>query len=228
MFRIIIIIAGLGKDDMWSPEHVRIGLRLFKIANNDIISNNKFVVLSTSNVDDNVNVSKTNKDKKKRRFAIKQSGLSLEAFRLSDQTYRLFEKGYDSDIKIILPITIVLTIIIIGTISSSIDNSDKSSNSDSTKQPKVKKTVENGDDDKELLQLQGPVLTGNSNEAKAIDPLLLAVPLPIIQIGTISNSNSNANIDINYFEHSFPTSYEIENDEKLKKSANIHLYRTLG
>jgi len=79
-----------------------------------------------------------------------------------------------------------------------------------------------------LLQLQGPVLTGNSNEAKAIDPLLLAVPLPIIQIGSITNSNSNSNSNINDFEHSFPTVYEIENDEKLKKAANIHLYRTLG
>ena len=78
---------------MWSPEHIRIGLKLHKIANNDIINNNKFVVLSSSNADDNVNTNKASKDKKRKRFAIKQSGLSLEAFRLSDQTYRLFEKG---------------------------------------------------------------------------------------------------------------------------------------
>jgi len=78
---------------MWSPEHIRIGLKLHKIANNDIINNNKFVVLSSSNADDNVNTNKASKDKKRKRFAVKQSGLSLEAFRLSDQTYRLFEKG---------------------------------------------------------------------------------------------------------------------------------------
>ena len=78
---------------MWSPEHIRIGLKLHKIANNDIINNNKFVVLSSSNADDNVNTNKASKDKKRKRFAVKQSGLSLEAFRLSDQTYRLVEKG---------------------------------------------------------------------------------------------------------------------------------------
>jgi len=79
---------------MWSPEHIRIGLKLHKIANNDIIiNNNKFVVLSSSNADDNVNTNKASKDKKRKRFAVKQPGLSLEAFRLSDQTYRLFEKG---------------------------------------------------------------------------------------------------------------------------------------
>ena len=84
---------------MWSPEHVKVGLRLHKIASNDIINSNKFVILSSSNASDDPSSSTSsssssnNSSKKRRRFAVKRSGLSLEAFRLSDQAYRLLEKG---------------------------------------------------------------------------------------------------------------------------------------
>ena len=111
----------------------------------------------------------------------------------------------------------------LGTISVSKEIGNENGNKISKK--KVKSDNDD-DDNKELIKLEGPVLTGNSNEATAIDPLLLAVPLPIIQIGAISNSNSNTNV--NDFEHSFPSFHEIDNDQKLKKSASIHLYRTLG
>jgi hypothetical protein len=203
---------------MWSPDHVKIGLKLHKIANKDIIDNNKFVILSSSNAADDANTNKNSKDKKRKRFAVKQPGLSLEAFRLSDQAYRLFQKGNH-----MIYINYQYLFYEIGTISVSKDIE----NDDSNKLSKGKKVKsDTGDDNKELIKLEGPVLTGNSNEATAIDPLLLAVPLPIIQIGAISNANSNNNV--NDFEHSFPTFHEIDNDQKLKKSANIHLYRTLG
>ena len=87
---------------MWSPDHVKIGLKLHKIANNDVVINNKFVILSSSNAADDA-TAKNSKDKKRKRFAIKQPGLSLEAFRLSDQAYRLFQKG------IIIIIIVIIT-----------------------------------------------------------------------------------------------------------------------
>lgn len=93
----------------------------------------------------------------------------------------------------------------------------------------------------EKLVLASPVLVANSAETKEIDPLLLAVPMPIVALGSGSaaptkQKGKTAAISLPWkpaplgitFEHSFPTAYEMLENSVIRQKAEKHVLRVLG
>ena len=111
-----------------------------------------------------------------------QKGLSIEAFKLSDQAIRLVDKGFITMQKDDTPSS---------SSSSNSRSSSSSSNGNANQNGKVRLTSE--------------VLFKN-DETTEVDPLLIAVPLSIIHKQPTQPSDASV---VKSFQHSFPTQSEI-------------------
>lgn len=179
-------------------------------------------------------------------------GISLEAFKLSDQANVLHEKG-------ILPL--VKQRAARPTTSSS-SFSSFSSKTNAMKSIAVKAVNKGGGKGKEKdmggeetvdkIDLDGDVLI-QSTEVTSVDPYLFAVPLPIQSLnaksakkeaadairktlkstakldakGESGSARGSAPAEDEGFEHSFPSECEMENNENTAKVAKLHFNQIL-
>ena len=175
-------------------------------------------------------------------------GISLEAFKLSDQANILYAKG-------ILPLVKQRSERAITTSSSF---SSFASKTNVMKSIAIKALQKGGGKSKEKekgeeenvdkIDLEGEVLI-QSSEVTSVDPFLFAVPLPIQSFNTKSakkvsgdakrkSPQSAAETDAGAqsgsviaedggFEHSFPSECEMENNENTSKVAKLHFNQIL-
>lgn len=120
-----------------------------------------------------------------------QKGLSIEAFKLSDQAMRLIDKGLVALQK---------------DSQSSASSHSSSSSSGSSSNAKT-----NHD---EKVQLTSEVLLKNE-ETTEVDPLLLAVPMSIIHKQPTASAIVETNLLKSPFHHSFPTPSEINSKTEM-------------
>ena len=255
------------KAPLWSPLHVVTALQLRPIAGET--GSNRFVILSaapdttvvkppTSGIKLGAKVLQDKKSKSRlggeagngatkklqrkgggTSAAVRSvtRGLTLEAFELSEQATVLHErqllpsrllagdgKGKGKDINK----------------SKGKGNAEKAKPKSPTKGGKTEAVTEG-----ESLVLNGNVLIANGVETKEIDPFLLAVPMPIVAIGTGSAPPRKskgivtaktassppwrpAPLGIS-FEHSFPSAIELQNsDSPIAKKASRHVLQVLA
>ena len=179
-------------------------------------------------------------------------GISLEAFKLSDQANVLFEKG-------ILPLVKQRPV---RPTTSSSSFSSFSSKTNAMKSIAMKSVHKGGGGGKgkekemggeetiDKIDLEGEVLI-QSTEVTSVDPYLFAVPLPIQSLKAKSakkaavdakrktlkptakfsaNSESgsaSASAEDEGFEHSFPSECEMESNENTAKVAKLHFNQIL-
>ena len=176
-------------------------------------------------------------------------GISLEAFKLSDQANVLFEKG-------ILPLVKQRPVRPTTSSSSFSSFSSKTNAMKSIAMKAVHKGGGGKGKEKEMggeetidkIDLEGEVLI-QSTEVTSVDPYLFAVPLPIQSLNVksakkaavdakrktlkpiaklVANSESgSASAEDEGFEHSFPSECEMENNENTAKVAKLHFNKIL-
>ena len=192
----------------------------------------------------------SNNNKKKKKFSDASMGLGLEAFQLSDQALQLTEKQ-------------ILTVVPLpkqGTAEANFDSKAAgaamtssrrmeaarcSINRLALKKQQMNKSKNGKQEDDAAVEVSEKVLLAGavllqSDEAFAVDPLLLAVPLPIVQLQFKSTEDvslranrkggpSPATVGDSglEFEHSFPSSIEMASDASLAAKSRVHLTRTL-
>jgi hypothetical protein len=237
-----------GKLPVWSPLHVTTAAKLRPLA-----SSSRFVILCA--VPEAVVGVSGDEGKKKKGVAASAAaaggkklrrkgggtaaavrsvmrGFSLEAFELSDQTATLLERQ-------ILPTSLLSAA---GTPAAKTKTKAKASNK---KRGKGKNKGGEEDQEGEKLVLNSPVIIANGVETREIDPLLLAVPMPIVAIGTGSVAPRKAKGGIVTaktassppwrpaplgitFEHSFPSARELHESPALLKRASRHVIEVLS
>ena len=160
-------------------------------------------------------------------------GLTLEAFELSEQAAVLHDRQ-------ILPSRLL---------AGDGKGKSKSKGKGNAGKTKLKSPTKGGkteaDTDGECLVLNGNVLIANGVETKEIDPFLLAVPMPIVAIGTGSAPPRKSKGIVTAktassppwrpaplgvsFEHSFPSAIELQNcDSPIAKKASRHVLQVLA
>lgn len=252
------------KAPLWSPQHVVTALQLRPVAAET--GSNRFVVLSAAPDATVVKTptgtklgAKVRQDKKSKSkpgeagggggtkrlqrkgggtsAAVRSvtRGLTLEAFELSEQAAVLHDRQ-------ILPSRLLAG-------DGKGKSKSKSKGKGNAGKTKLKSPTKGGkteaDTDGECLVLNGNVLIANGVETKEIDPFLLAVPMPIVAIGTGSASPRKpkgivtaktassppwrpAPLGVS-FEHSFPSAIELQNsDSPIAKKASRHVLQVLA
>ena len=172
-------------------------------------------------------------------------GISLEAFKLSDQANTLYEKG-------ILPLVKKRSEKPATTSSSFSSFSSKTNVMKSIAQKALNKGGGKGNEKGEeehvdKIELDGEVLI-QSTEVTSVDPFLFAVPLPIQSLNnksakkaagdakrktiqptakTSAGDRVTIGTEDEGFEHSFPSECEMQNNENTAKVAKLHFNQIL-
>ena len=231
-------------------------------------SQNRFVVLSVSSTEEEeLQENKSKRKSPKVAAAVRQAnpGLAIEAFELSDQCYSLFKKGViprtilseedgkysdgdvDTTVRTTKTKTTTMRLRRLNSKNVNVFQSEEAGDGSSTSPSHIQSSASSA-----FLQLSSAVLT-QSDETTRVDPLLLAVPLPIVAVGALSpevmkkkaksinrgtkvNSvNSEKSLARQWqpsdlgisFEHSFPSTDEQSSNPKVRAQAEAHLLHVL-
>lgn len=238
-----------GKDapvlSAWTADHVHATLQLRSSVSSTLNTapNSTFVVVTvneatTTPATDDATSTTDKKKKKSKKKSMTADGIALEAFQLSDQAHILYTKGILTPLKLPSPAESAT-----GTGPNNKGGKGRDKSSFGAFKDKTAAQHEQG-----KVFLSGEILL-QSTESRVVDPLLLAVPLPILPLigvaaaaGTVAAKERGKGkkggkgdkdsppaplsplVD---FEHSFPSAVEMNENSQTGTLAGKHFSQTL-